>query len=162
MPAYHLAQINIGRTLGKMDSEVMAEFAANLDPINALADGTPGFVWRLKSDAGNDATSIHIYDDDYLLINMSVWESVDALREYTYKSAHTDFVRQRARWFEKLKEHIFTLWWIPAGHIPTAQEGKDKIAYLRDHGMTPLAFTFTQRFAVEDMLAYAEKEGETS
>jgi hypothetical protein len=159
-PQYHLAQINIGRTLGTMDSAIMAEFKANLDPINALAERTPGFVWRLKSDDGNDATSIHVYEDDYLLINMSVWESVEALRGYTYNSAHTDFVRRRAQWFEKLKEQIFALWWIPAGHIPTPQEGKEKLQYLREHGATPLVFTFTQRFTVEDMLAYVEQQRE--
>ena len=154
MPTYQLAQINIGRVLGPMDGDIMAEFKANLDPINALAEQTPGFVWRLKSDGGNDATSIHVYEDDYLLINMSVWESVDALRQYTYASAHTDFVRQRARWFEKLKDQIFALWWIPAGHIPTPQEGREKLAYLNEHGATPLVFTFKQQFTVDDLIAY--------
>ena len=160
MSIYHIAQINVGRVLGPMDGDIMAEFKANLDPINALAEQTPGFVWRLKSDSGNDATSIHVYEDEYLLLNMSVWESIEALRQYTYNSTHTDFVRQRARWFERLQEHILTLWWIPAGHTPTAQEGKEKLAYLNEPGATPLAFTFKQAFTVEDMNAYVEKQRE--
>lgn len=146
--AFHLAQVNIGRVRGPMDSEIMHGFASRLAEINALADTAPGFVWRLQSDDG-DATSIHVYDDDMLLINMSVWESVEALFEYTYRSDHIQLLRGRAEWFERLESHHMTMWWVPAGHIPTPQEAKARLEHLDAHGPTAYAFTFKQRFAPE-------------
>lgn len=156
---YHIAQINIGRVLGEMDSPVMAEFRDNLDRINALAEASPGFVWRLKGD-NNNATAIHVYDDPYLLINMSVWETVDALFSYVYTSAHTPYIRRRREWFEKLSIPMMALWWIPAGHMPTPAEAKAKLEYLEQHGATPEAFTFKQRFSVEAWLAQTTEENE--
>ncbi len=153
MPDYHLAQINIGRILGEMDSPIMAEFKNNLDQINAQAEASAGFVWRLTGDQSNDATSIHVYQDRYLLINMSVWENIDALFEFTYKSDHTGFVRRRREWFEKLDIPMLALWWIPAGHVPTTDEAKAKLEHMERHGVTPQAFTFKQRFTVEAWLA---------
>jgi hypothetical protein len=151
---YHLAQINIGRILGEMDSPIMAEFKANLDPINAVAESMPGFVWRLTGSESNDATSIHVYEDPYLLINMSVWENVDVLFQYVYKSAHTPYVSRRREWFEKLSIPMMALWWIPAGHKPTPAEAKRKLEALDQQGATPNAFTFKQRFTVEEWLAF--------
>jgi hypothetical protein len=156
MADYHIAQINIGRIRGPMDGPVMAGFAARLDEINALADNAPGFVWRLQTEEGN-ATSLHVYEDEYMLINMSVWESVDLLYEYVYKTAHAELIKGRKDWFEKLDTPIMTLWWIPAGHIPTPDEAKQRLEHLEKHGVTPLAFTFRQRFTVEEMLAAASK-----
>jgi hypothetical protein len=100
MSKYHIAQINIARMLAPIDDPVMGEFVAQLEPINALADGSPGFVWRLQTEEG-DATSLKVYDDDMIIVNMSVWESVESLREYAYKSAHSKVMRDRKRWFEK-------------------------------------------------------------
>jgi hypothetical protein len=155
---YHLAQVNIGRILGAMDSPIMKEFRDNLDRINALAESSPGFVWRLTGDDSNDATSIHVYEDPYLLINMSVWENIDALFSYVYKSAHTPYVSRRKEWFERMTIPMLTLWWIPAGHIPTPAEAKLKLELLDQQVATPNAFTFKQRFSVEEWLAYnAEK-----
>ncbi|MFN8372607.1 MAG: DUF3291 domain-containing protein [Anaerolineae bacterium] len=151
--AHHIAQINIGRILGPMDSAVMQDFADNLDPINALADHAPGFVWRLQSSEGN-ATSIKVYDDDMLLINMSVWESIEALHKYVYNTQHVEFVRRRKEWFERLSTPIVALWWVPATHIPTPQEAKERLEFLTEHGATPYAFTFKERFTVEEMLKY--------
>lgn len=142
---HHLAQINIGRVRGAMDSEIMHGFASRLIEINALADTAPGFVWRLQTDEGN-ATSIHVFDDEMLLINMSVWESVDALFDFTYRSDHLDLLRQRADWFHRLDSHIMALWWVPAGHIPTPEEAKQRLEHLNAHGPTAYAFTFKQRF----------------
>ncbi len=156
---YQIAQINIGRILGAMDSPVMKEFKDNLDPINALAEQTPGFVWRLKDD-NNNATSIHVYEDPYLLINMSVWENIDALFRYVYTSAHTPYIRRRREWFEKMTVPMMALWWIPGGHIPTPTEAKARLEHLDQHGATPYAFTFKQRFTVEEWLAHAEKATE--
>lgn len=148
---YQLAEINIARMLDEIDSPLMHEFAANLERINALSEQSPGFVWRLKTDEG-DATSIRVFDDRYLIVNMSVWESIDALREFTYYSAHTDYFRRRREWFEKLETPAVVLWWVRAGHIPTTDEAKAKLEYLAQYGATPQGFTFRERFTVEEWL----------
>lgn len=145
MAGYQLAQVNIGRTRGPMDAEVMAEFAGALDPINAIADAAPGFVWRLQDDAGN-ATTIHVFDDDRLLINMSVWESLDALADFVMRTDHRDYLRRRREWFERIEQPFVALWWVPAGHVPTPQEAKDRLAHLERHGPTPHAFTFRSAY----------------
>jgi hypothetical protein len=151
MADYHIAQVNIGIIRAPLDSPVMAGFVNRLDEINALADAAPGFVWRLQTEEGN-ATSLHVFDNEHMLINMSVWESVDALYEYVYASRHAELIKGRKDWFEKMDTPIMTLWWIPAGHIPTPEEAKQRLAHLEQHGPTPLAFTFKQRFTVEEML----------
>ncbi|MBZ0281773.1 MAG: DUF3291 domain-containing protein [Anaerolineae bacterium] len=151
---YHIAQINIARMVAPIDSDVMADFVNNLDQINALAETTTGFVWRLKGD-GNDATSLRPYEDERIIVNMSVWETIEALHQYAYYSAHVEFFRRRTEWFSKLGTPILALWWIPQGHIPTVAEAQEKLAILEQHGPTPLAFTFKQRFTVEQMLAHA-------
>jgi Domain of unknown function (DUF3291) len=145
MADYQLAQVNIGRTRGPMDAEVMAEFAAALDPVNAIADGAPGFVWRLQDEGGN-ATSIHVFDDDRLLINMSVWESLDTLADFVMQTDHRDYLRRRREWFERIDQPFVALWWVPTGHVPTPQEAKDRLDHLRHHGPTPHAFTFRHAF----------------
>ena len=145
MPTYHLAQINIARMLAPIDDPIMAEFVAQLPPINALADQSPGFVWRLQSESG-DATSIRVYDDDFIIVNLTVWESVDALREYVYKSAHQGVLRDRKRWFEKFDGSYYALWWVPAGHYPSTGEGKERLDYLREHEETAYAFSFKNVF----------------
>jgi hypothetical protein len=117
---WHLAQINVGRARGAMDSPVMAGFAAQLETINQLAESTPGFVWRLKDEAG-DATSFRIFEDPMMMVNASVWESIEALRDFVYRSSHSQVMRGRAEWFEKPGEAYMALWWVPAGHIPTAR-----------------------------------------
>jgi hypothetical protein len=154
MTQYHLAQINIAQMIAPMDSPIMADFKNNLERINGLGEQSPGFVWRLKDDSG-DATSIRVFDNDAMIINMTVWESIDALYEFAYKSDHTEFFRRRREWFDKLDIPVVVLWWIEAGHIPTVDEAKAKLDYIREHGATPLAFTFKQRFTVEDMLAFS-------
>ena len=149
MSQYHLAQINIGRAKGEMDDPIMAGFVSRLDDINALAERSPGFVWRLKTDEG-DATSIRPYDDDRILVNMSVWESPEALRAYVYRSAHTEVMRDRKAWFERMPEMYYALWWIPVGHIPTLDEAKAQLQHLRDHGESAEAFTFAKLFPAPD------------
>ncbi len=148
---YHLAQLNIGRMLGPIDGEVMSGFVARLDEINALAEGWPGFVWRLVGE-GNDATSLRPFDDHMIIVNMSVWENLDALKNYVYKSDHTQVLRQRKQWFEAMKEMYMVLWWIPAGHIPTVQEARERLEYLRTHGPTPEAFSFAQPFEAQELI----------
>ncbi len=146
MSEMQLAELNIGRMRGPIDSPTMAEFVARLDEINALADGTPGFVWRLQDEAGN-ATSLRPFDDDWLIINMSVWESVDALKAFTYSTMHNEVMRKRRQWFEPHLEAYFVMWWIPAGHIPTPMEARERLEYLQAHGESEQAFTFKRVFA---------------
>lgn len=142
---YHLAELNIAKMLAPLDSEQMSGFMNGLAEINALAEAAPGFVWRLTTPAG-DATELRPFDDPEIIVNMSVWESIDALFDYTYYSAHTDFFRRRGEWFSKMDTPAVVMWWIPAGHIPTLDEAKEKLEHLTRHGATPTAFTFKQRF----------------
>ena len=147
-PRWHLAQLNVGRLLAPVDTPAIAGFVAELDPINALADADPGLVWRLQTEAGN-ATSIRPTDDDLFLINMSVWRSLEALRGFTYASAHVQVLRQRRSWFEQLAEAHLVLWWVPAGHIPTIDEAMRRLARLRRDGPSAVAFTFRAPFEPE-------------
>jgi heme-degrading monooxygenase HmoA len=141
MKPHHLAQVNIGRIVGPLDSEVMAEFVAQLDEINELAERSPGFVWRLK-----DATGVQAYDDPLILVNMSVWESVDALRQYVYKSAHAAVLRDRVKWFEKPAQAHMAMWWIEAGHVPSVQEARERLEHRQKWGDSPTAFSFGKYF----------------
>jgi hypothetical protein len=141
----HLAQINIGQLIAPIDDPRIAEFVAGLAPINALAERSPGFVWRLQSDQGN-ATDIAYNDDPTMLLNMSVWESLESLRDYTYRSEHVEFFRKRAQWFQKLHKPHYCLWWVPAGHIPSVAEGRERMEHYQEHGSTPFSFWFSQYF----------------
>jgi Domain of unknown function (DUF3291) len=144
--AFHLAQLNIGRLRAPIDDPSMSGFKNQLDPINAIADRTPGFVWRLQTADGN-ATSIRPFpDDDRMAVNMSVWESLDALKQFVYKSAHAGPLRDRKQWFEPFDGPFQVLWWIPAGHIPTIDEAIAKLDCLKRHGPSADAFTFRELF----------------
>jgi hypothetical protein len=149
MSAYHLAQLNLGIIKGPMDSPVMAEFKANLDRINALAEQTPGFVWRLQTEEG-DATAIRPFDDENLLVNMSVWEDVAALNRYVYQSEHVQIMRRRREWFERMDQAFLVLWWVPRGHLPSIAEAVAKLEQLRRDGPSAEAFTFRHAFAAPD------------
>ena len=142
---WHLAQLNVGRLLAPVESPEIAGFVAQLEPINKLADGHPGFVWRLQTDAG-DATSIRPTEDDLFLINMSVWSSLETLRAFVYTTAHVQVLRQRRAWFEQLATSHMVLWWVPAGHVPTIEEALARLERLRREGPTPAAFTFRAPF----------------
>ena len=145
MPIYHLANYNIARMVAPLDSEVMQEFVDALDRINHLADQSPGFVWRLQEENGT-ATNIRPYDDAMILINMSVWESVEALRQFTYHSGHREVFLQRRKWFEPMEARHLVLWWIPAGTYPTLEEGKQRLEMLRRDGPAATAFDFGKSF----------------
>jgi len=142
---FHLAQLNIGRILAPLESPVMADFVNNLDKINALAETSPGFVWRLKDDA-NNATSIQVFDDERIIVNMSVWETLDQLYQFTYKTMHTEFLKRRKEWFEKMGDMYYVLWHVPAGHVPDVHEARERLEHLRAHGETPYAFSFRKQF----------------
>jgi heme-degrading monooxygenase HmoA len=138
---HHLAQVNIARMKAPLDSPELAGFVARLAEINALADGSPGFVWRLQTDEG-DATYLRPYDDDRILFNMSVWESVETLKHFVYDTAHKELLRGKRSWFENFGAAYVALWWVPAGHIPSVDEAKKRLAYLDEHGPSQFAFTF--------------------
>nr|WP_165987048.1 DUF3291 domain-containing protein [Streptomyces sp. YIM 98790] len=147
MIGHHLAQVNIARLIAPLESPQLAGFVARLPEINALAERSPGFVWRMVDDKGADSTGLRPdVTDDMLLINCSVWESVEALHDYAYRSAHLRVMARRREWFERPAEAHQALWWVPAGHRPTVAEAMDRIALLRRHGPTPHAFTFRHRF----------------
>ena len=154
--AYYLAQFNIARLKHPIDDPRTAEFVANLDKINLLAEESDGFIWRLKDETGN-ATEINIYNDPLMIINMSVWESINHLFEYTYSSEHVDVFRKRGKWFEnKISPHL-VLWWVPQNKLASAENGKERLQYLSEKGPTPFAFTFKKKFTVEDVKHYSQK-----
>ena len=159
MIEHHLAQINIARLLAPIDDPMLAEFVANLAPINALADDSPGFVWRFQTAAGN-ATAVRPYDDDFIIINFSVWESLDALQTFVYKSAHAEIMRKRRQWFEKMSDLYLALWWVPAGHLPGWEEAKARLDHLQCNGDSAYAFTFRRLFSPDgDDLENSELAG---
>jgi hypothetical protein len=137
---WHLAQVNIALPREPLDAPLLAGFVAALAPVNAVADASPGFVWRLQTEDG-DATAIRAFGDDRLIVNMSVWESSEALRAFVYGDAHAAVLRRRREWFERLAEPETALWWVPAGTTPTVAEAEERLAHLRAHGAGPHAFT---------------------
>ena len=145
---FQLAQVNIGRALGAMDEPVMADFVAQLVTINALADGSPGFIWRLQTEDG-DATAVRPYDDDRIMINLSVWTDLASLQAFVFRSAHTDVMRHRREWFERFPDHYLALWWIPVGHRPSVAEAVERLAHLQAHGPSAYAFTFREAYGYD-------------
>ena len=141
----HLAQINIGRLLAPIDDLLIADFKNNLDAINELAESSPGFVWRLKGD-NNNATHFHPFGDELDIVNMSVWEGVDALKTFAFQSEHMEFLKRRREWFVNYPTAHMALWWIPEGHKPITEEAKERLCSLDKHDPTPFAFTFRQLF----------------
>lgn len=137
----HLAQLNISQMrVPSIDHPLMADFVAQLDTVNALAEASDGFIWRLKGD-GDNATDIQGFDDERIIVNMSVWESPDKLQTFVFRTMHTDVMRDRRKWFEKPTELTTVLWWIPAGHRPTLEEAKEKLVQLNRDGSGPEAFS---------------------
>jgi hypothetical protein len=146
MNDYQIAQINIARIIGvNINDPVMREFVDNLDKVNAVAEESEGFVWRLK-DENNNATSLNPYGDEQILINISVWENIESLEKYVYKSFHTDFLRRRKDWFQNFGQASVAMWWIPAGLVPTIEEAVAKLDHLQKNGASEQAFNFKKRF----------------
>ncbi|GAB3512907.1 DUF3291 domain-containing protein [Spirosoma knui] len=138
----HLAQLNISRMLAPdINHPIMADFVDQLDTINRLAEGSEGFVWRLKGD-GNNATDLRPFDDERIIVNMSVWSSPETLQAFVFKSMHTEVMKDRRKWFEKPDRLLTVLWWVPVGHEPTVEEARQRLECLNTHGSGPLAFTF--------------------
>ncbi|GAA3161535.1 DUF3291 domain-containing protein [Nonomuraea roseoviolacea] len=142
----HLAQLNIAHLRAPIDGPELATFVELLEPINALADAAPGFVWRLQeSEDDPTATVVHDYGD-HLLVNFSVWESIDAVWTFVYRSAHLGVLRRRREWFLRIAEPYTVMWWVPEGHIPTLAEAMRRLERLRAHGPGPEAFTFQEPY----------------
>ena len=150
MSIYHLAQVNIGRVRAPIEDRLMSGFVSRLDEINALADRSPGFIWRLQTPVGN-ATYFRPYpEDDHILINMSVWDSIASLRHYVYKTAHAELLRQREKWFQRFLGTYMALWWVPVGHRLGLDEATKRLAHLEKHGPTQFAFTFKTAFEPDE------------
>ena len=150
MSSYHLVQSNVARMLGPIEDPVMAGFVERLEPLNALADESPGFVWRYQTDAG-DATEVRVFNDELILFNMSVWESVEALENFVYRSNHIEALQKKAEWFERADRATLALWWIEAGHVPSVEEAKDRFDVLWRDGPSAEVFTFRDRFPAPDV-----------
>ncbi len=140
-----LAQLNVGRLLAPIDDPRIAEFVANLEPVNALAETSPGYVWRLQDDSG-DATHIRAYDDELMIVNLTLWTSVETLADFVFRTGHVEYLRRRRQWFEGAIEATTCLWWIPDGTVPDTVDAIARLEHLRTHGPTPTAFTFRHRF----------------
>jgi len=143
---YRVAQVNIGRLVAPLDSEQLIGFVAALDPVNASADEAPCFVWRLQTDEGN-ATAVQAFEWEIqgaagVIINMSVWQSIEQLSEWVYGPLHRAVLVQRRNWFERLSEATTALWWVREGHLPSTEEAESRVLHLREHGPTPTAFNF--------------------
>jgi hypothetical protein len=142
---WHIAQYNLAKLRAPLDDPLLADFVEAIDRINHLGDASPGFVWRHQTEDGN-STSVRPRDDTSIIINFTVWESIESLFEFTYHSDHVEVYRKRRKWFEHVEWAYLALWWIPAGHIPTVEEGEERLRHLDAHGPTPHAFTFKKRF----------------
>jgi Domain of unknown function (DUF3291) len=149
MSAYELAQLNIGIIKGPMDSGLMAPFAQALARINALAEQSPGFVWRLQTEQG-DATDIRAFDNPNMLLNMSVWRDVESLIAFVYRSGHSEIMRRRREFFERMEQAFLVLWWVPCGHRPSIAEAIQKLELLRSRGATAEAFHFGKTYPPPD------------
>ena len=145
MLQWHLAQLNIAHLQDSLESELLTDFVDNLDRINALAEAAPGFIWRFV-DADDHNNANHGFDADYIL-NLSVWESVEALHDYVYRTAHKDILRRKSEWFHRMPRAHMVLWWLPAGDVPSMAQAKNKLEHLQLNGPTQQAFTFRQAFS---------------
>ncbi|MDM7861261.1 DUF3291 domain-containing protein [Alteromonas sp. ASW11-36] len=134
-----------------LESPEMADFVNNLDPINAIAERSPGFIWRLQDESG-DATCIEVEDAPDIIVNMSVWENLDVLKNFMFKTDHIDFLKRKKEWFVSMGEDSYVLWYVPEGHIPTLAEAMEKLEYLRRNGESPQAFSLKSRYTPQDLI----------
>ncbi|GLX83705.1 DUF3291 domain-containing protein [Thalassotalea eurytherma] len=147
----HLAQLNIAKAKYSLEAPEIKEFVDNLEPINKLAESSNGFIWRLK-DESDDATNIQVFDDPNMIVNMSVWDSIDTLQDFMFRTHHRDFLRRKKEWFHHIPEDSYVLWWIPIGHTPTVKEAVEKLTFLRENGDTPKAFSLKSNFSWAEYL----------
>lgn len=149
---HHLAQINVARMVGiNIEDPIMKAFVDNLDSINRLAENSEGFIWRLK-DESNNASSFNPYDDPQVIINVSVWENIESLKQFTFKTMHANFIKRRKEWFTKYGNAYFAMWWIKQGDFPSVEDAVGRLAYLQKHGPSEQAFTFKETFSKPNIL----------
>lgn len=148
-----LAQLNIAKTKYPLDRPEIKDFVDNLDKVNGIAESSEGFIWRLKEESGN-ATDIRVFDDPDMIVNMSVWQNAESLKDFMFHTLHREFMARKKEWFERLKEDSYVLWWIEDGRIPTLEEALERLEHLRQHGDTPYAFSFKSNFTEADLHAY--------
>lgn len=153
----YLAQVNIAEMKAPINDPIMEDFVNNLDRINALAEQSKGFVWRLKGDE-NNATAIRVFDYDFLIINMSVWKDIDTLFDFTYNTAHVEILKRKKEWFHHMKQMHMACWYVEKEHYPTPDEAKERLNHIRKHGETPYAFSFKSRFSIPELQAYLAKK----
>ena len=151
--SWNLAQVNIARMRAPLDDPIMTDFVNNLDRINALAEQSEGFVWRLVDDT-NNATSIKILNDDFLIVNMSVWKSMDDLFNFTYKTAHIEIFKRKKDWFTKLSDAHLACWYVPKSYVPSIADAEDRLTYMNLYGITPYSFTFKKSFSIQESLHF--------
>jgi heme-degrading monooxygenase HmoA len=149
--SFQLAQVNIARLKAPLEAPELADFVAALDPVNASADSAPGFVWRLQTEDGS-ATAVRAFEWDEhgaagVIVNLSVWESVDALADWVYSGLHREVLRRRAEWFHRVREAMVALWWVSAGTVPSVGDAEARVRSVRTHGPTPYAFTFRELYS---------------
>jgi len=135
----HLAEINIAKPAYALDDPRIAGFVNRLDQVNAIAERSPGFVWRLQDEAGS-ALAIRAFEDPTLIVNMSVWETPEHLEHFVWNTVHKQVYRRKAEWFEAMKSHHFAMWWVEEGHVPTLEEARAKLDHLDCHGDSEEAF----------------------
>ena len=145
MAGFHLAQVNVARLRAPIDHPDTQEFVDALEPINAVADAAPGFVWRLQTESG-DATSIRAFDDDLVIVNLSVWATLEDLRSFMYRTDHAGFLRRRRTWFEPTDGPSVAMWWIPVGEVPTVEDAVQRLGRLEQAGPSPEAFDLRRSF----------------
>ena len=158
--AMHLAQLNVGRLRAPMDDPLIADFKDNLGRVNQMAENSPGYVWRLQGARGN-ATGIRAFPDPLDIINLTVWQSVEALADFTFRSGHVEFLRRRREFFEHLDQPTMCLWWVPEGELSSVEDALGHLEHLRVHGPTPISFTFRRRFDAGDVDARLSSELDT-
>ena len=142
MEKKQLAQLNIAKMVGvNINDPIMLDFVAQLDEVNGLAESSEGFMWRLKDESGN-ATDLNPYDDVQLIVNMSVWENLEALERFVFTGQHLDVMRRRREWFQRFGKSSMVLWWIPEGHKPTLEEANERLVFLQTNGASAYAFDF--------------------
>jgi hypothetical protein len=146
---YQLAQLNLAKAKFPLDSKALRGFTDNLDRINLLAENSLGFIWRLQTEDG-DATGIDHFGAD-TIVNMSVWQDIESLHNYVYRSAHIEVMSRRKEWFHRFESVYAVLWWVELGHLPSLEESEQRLASLASKGPTSCAFTFKQSFPPPDL-----------
>jgi hypothetical protein len=149
MSSFHLAQLNVAKMKADIDDPIMKGFVDNLEEVNAIADNSPGFVWRLETDEG-DATDMRVFEDNMLLVNMSVWESIDDLKKFVYDSFHLEILKRKKEWFDKIDGVYQVMWWLKPGSLPDVDEAKARLAYLQANGVSEFAFNFQLSFSASE------------